>query len=258
MTQPVIEVEHLSVRRGNTIVVSDATFTINRGDYVGIVGPNGGGKTTLVEAILGLLPKESGKITILGKPVEEFDMWEKVGYVPQHAINFDTMFPLTVKELVALGRIGRWNLGKKLNPEDWKEIKEAMEFLEIAHLAERRVGKLSGGQMQRVFIARAITRKPEILILDEPVAGIDPSLQERFYKLLSNLNLKKRTTIIVVSHDLSVVFCRMSKVICVNRKTYTCEVNETTEPEKILREVYGEHFHFVFHKHECRGIFGNE
>lgn len=256
--EPAIEVRNLEVRRGGSTVITDASFTIYRGDYVGIVGPNGGGKTTLVEAILGLLPKTKGEIKIFGKPIEEFDQWERIAYVPQHATNFDEMFPLSVKELVAQGRITRANIGKKLKKEDWKKVEEAMEFLEISHLADRRIGKLSGGQKQRAFIARAIAREPEVLVLDEPAAGVDPAVQEKFYKLLSNLNLKKGTTIISVSHDLSVVFCRMSKVLCVNQKIYSCEVNESTEPEKVLRQIYGDHFHFVFHKHECRGVFGNE
>lgn len=254
--ETVIKVENLEVRRGASPVITDASFIIERGDYVGIVGPNGGGKTTLVEAVLGLLPKTRGVIKIFGKPIEEFDEWGRIAYVPQHATNFDEMFPLTVKELVAQGRIERANMGRKLNAEDWRKVKEAMEFLEISHLSDKRIGKLSGGQKQRAFIARAIARDPEILFLDEPVAGVDPSVQEKFYKLLSDLNLKKGTTIVSVSHDLSVVFCRMSKVICVNQRTYFCDVNEETDPQKVLRQVYGEHFHFVFHKHECRGVFG--
>lgn len=258
MTQePVIEVENLTVRRGNAVTVSNANFKVYRGDYVGVVGPNGGGKTTLIQAILGLIPAEKGRVKIFGKDINEFSAWERIAYVPQHASNFDDFFPLTVRELVALGRTGRHNLGRKLRAEDWKHVDEALAFLEIAHLADSRIGKLSGGQKQRVFIARAIVRNPDILILDEPISGVDPVVQERFYKILSDLNLKKGTTIIIVSHDLSVVFCRMSKVICVNMKVYSCDVNEATDPEKILRNVYGEHFHFVFHKHECRGVFGN-
>ncbi|MCX8173093.1 MAG: metal ABC transporter ATP-binding protein [Thermoplasmata archaeon] len=256
--EPVIEVENLEVKRGASTVVSEASFKIASGEYVGIVGPNGGGKTTLVEAVLGLLPKTKGTVKIFGRPIEDFDQWERIAYVPQHATNFDELFPLTVRELVAQGRIGRAKMGRKLRREDWEKVTEAMEFLEISHLAGKRIGKLSGGQKQRAFIARAIAREPEILVLDEPVAGVDPSVQEKFYKLLSDLNLKKGTTIISVSHDLSVVFCRMSRVICVNQRTYSCEVNEGTDPEKVLRQVYGEHFHFVFHRHECRGVFGNE
>ncbi|MEM3493991.1 MAG: metal ABC transporter ATP-binding protein [Thermoplasmata archaeon] len=256
--EPVIEVENLEVKRGATTVLTDASFTIARGEYVGIVGPNGGGKTTLVEAMLGLLPKTKGKIKIFGKPIEEFAQWERIAYVPQHATNFDEMFPLTVKELVAQGRIGKANIGRNLTPEDWKKVEEAMKFLEISHLRDKRIGKLSGGQKQRAFIARAIAREPDVLVLDEPVAGVDPGVQEKFYKLLSDLNLRKGTTIISVSHDLSVVFCRMSRVLCVNQRIYSCEVNESTDPEKVLRQVYGEHFHFVFHKHECRGVFGND
>jgi zinc transport system ATP-binding protein len=252
---PVLEVENLNVSRSGNLVIEGANFRIDRKDYVGVVGPNGGGKTTLLLAILGMLPKQSGTIKLFGEPTESFSGWEKVAYVSQNAINFDPSFPLTVKELVALGRVNRRNLGRRLGREEWDEVEKAMQLMGMTDLAERRVGELSGGQKQRAFVAKALVRNPEIIFLDEPVAGVDATTQEKFYQKMSELNSKKGITILIVSHDLAAVFCRMSKVICVNREVNVSEITPGQDPNNILRKVYGEHFHFVYHEHKCEGEF---
>jgi len=251
----VLEVENLNVSRSGNLVIENANFGIRRKDYVGIVGPNGGGKTTLLLAILGMLPKQSGSIRLFGEPAESFSSWEKIAYVSQNAINFDSSFPLTVKELVALGKVNRRNLGRRLGRGEWDEVEEAMEFMGRADLSEKRVGELSGGQKQRAFVAKALVRNPEVIFLDEPVAGVDATTQEKFYQKLSDLNGKKGITILIVSHDLTAVFCRMSKVICVNREVNVSEITPGQDPNKILRKAYGEHFHFVYHEHKCEGDF---
>jgi zinc transport system ATP-binding protein len=124
----------------------------------------------------------------------------------------------------------------------------------ISKLAGRRIGQLSGGQKQRVFVAKAIVRNPEILILDEPAAGVDHEAEERFNMKLSDLNKKQGTTILIVSHDLAAVFCRMNRVMCINKKVYTSDITPEADPNEILKKAYGDHFHFVFHEHTCEGI----
>ena len=255
---PVLDVSGLDVSRANSLVIEDAKFSIQRGDYVGIVGPNGGGKTTLLLALLNIIPKTKGNIRLFGQNTESFSHWEKVAYVPQHAVNFDSQFPLTVKELVSLGRINRKNIGRPLKQSDWKAVKEALEFMGIADIENRRIGQLSGGQKQRVFVAKALVRNPEIILLDEPIVGVDTKTQEKFYKKLSELNVKKNITILLVTHDLTAVFCRMSKVMCVNRRVNIAEITKDLKPEQILGEAYGEHFHFVFHQHKCEMDNDNE
>ncbi len=255
---PVLEVSDLHVARSNSVVIEDANFTIHRGDYVGIVGPNGGGKTTLFLAILNILPKTRGTIRLFGQDIESFSRWEKVAYVPQHAVNFDPHFPLAVRELVSLGRVNRGNLGRTLKRKDWEAVDEALEFMGISDIANRRIGQLSGGQKQRVFVAKALVRKPEIILLDEPIVGVDAGTQEKFYKKLSDLNVAKGITIMLVTHDLTAVFCRMSKVMCMNRWVNTAEITENLKPNEVLRKAYGEHFHFVFHEHECKRVFEDE
>lgn len=254
----ILEVSNLHVDRSNSVVIEHADFTIDRGDYVGIVGPNGGGKTTLILALLNSLPKTKGTIRLFGQNIESFSKWEKVAYVPQHAVNFDSNFPLTVRELVSLGRLNRGNMGRPLNRKDWSSVDEVLEFMGISEIASKRVGQLSGGQKQRVFVAKALVRNPEIIFLDEPVVGVDAQTQEKFYKKLSDLNIKKGITILIVTHDLAAVFCRMSKVMCVNRWVNVAEITESLKPEEVLRKAYGEHFHFVFHRHECERVFEDE
>jgi zinc transport system ATP-binding protein len=251
----VLEIRDLSVERSNSLVIEDATFDIHGGDYVGIVGPNGGGKTTLLEAILGILPSKKGVIRIFGEDAKSYSRWERVAYISQEATDFDPSFPMSVRELVALGRLNKSNVGRRLKEEDWKAVDDALNFMEISDISHKRIGNLSGGQKQRAFIAKSLVRNPQIIILDEPVTGVDAQTQERFYKRLSNLNAERGVTILVVTHDLAAVFCRMSKVVCVNRKVNVSKITEDTDPDQVLRQVYGEHFHFVFHRHVCEGEF---
>jgi zinc transport system ATP-binding protein len=255
---PVLEVSDLNVNRANSVVIEDANFTIQRGDYVGIVGPNGGGKTTLLLALLNITPRTKGTIRFFGQDIESFSHWEKVAYVPQHAINFDSQFPLTVRELVSLGRVNRRNLGRTLKHTDLESVDDALEFMGISDIANRRIGQLSGGQKQRVFVAKALVRNPEIILLDEPIVGVDAKTQEKFYKKLSDLNVKKGITIMLVTHDLTAVFCRMSKVMCINRLVNVSEITADLKPNELLSKAYGEHFHFVFHEHKCKRVFEDE
>lgn len=256
--QPVIEVSGVSITRSGERVIEDATFTVNQGDFIGIVGPNGGGKTSLLKAALGLLTRDAGVITLFGTPIEQFRDWSRVAYVGQDSINFDQNFPLSVRELVGLGRISRENIGRRLGADDWKRVDEMLKFMGISDLSDKRIGKLSGGQKQRVFVAKAMVREPDVLLLDEPVSGVDAETHERFYMKLSNLNAQKGTTILDVSHDLSSVFCRMNRVICVNRKVNLANISDEISFTTALKKAYGDHFHFVFHQHLCEGIFEDD
>ncbi len=251
---PVLEVRDLDVSRSGDIVVKGATFTINEGDFVGIVGPNGGGKTTLLHAILGILPSK-GRIRLFGEGINRFRRWERVAYVSQHAINFDPQFPLSVRELVGLGRVRRGNLGRPLRKEDWSAVDDALGAMDLTELAYRRIGNLSGGEKQRVFVAKALVRDPDLMILDEPVAGVDATTMERFYQRISDLNQERGITVLIVSHDLTAVFCRMSKVMCVNHDVHYANITPDLDHNELLRKGYGEHFHFVFHEHSCEGVF---
>jgi zinc transport system ATP-binding protein len=255
---PVLEVKNLHVSRGGERAIEDANFAINKGDYVGIVGPNGGGKTTLLSAILNFLPVSGGSISLFGVDLVKFAAWEKIAYISQHATSFENQFPLTVRELVSLGCIKKGNVGRRFKREDWKAVDESIEFMGLTDVADRRIGQLSGGQKQRVFVAKALARKPELIFLDEPIVGVDSNAQEKFYQKLSDLNAQRQTTILIVTHDLTAVFCRMSKVLCINKNVEVAQITDDLDANLLLKRAYGEHFHFVFHKHECRGVFKNE
>jgi zinc transport system ATP-binding protein len=254
---PILEVENLYVNRGSDPVIENANFTINKGDYVGVVGPNGGGKTTLLSAILNFLPPTKGTIRLFGKETAKFTAWEKIAYISQHATSFENEFPLTVRELVSLGCIRKGNVGRRFRHEDWVAVDESIDFMGLRDVADKRIGQLSGGQKQRVFVAKALARKPELIFLDEPIVGVDSHAQERFYKKLSDLNTERQTTILIVTHDLASVFCRMSKVLCINKKVEVAEITEALDTNQLLKRAYGDHFHFVFHRHECTGVFNN-
>jgi zinc transport system ATP-binding protein len=257
-TTPILEVKNVDVVRSGELVIQDARFAVNRGDYVGLVGPNGGGKTTLLLSILNFLPRARGVVRLFGQDIDRFSSWEKVAYISQNATSFDSHFPLTVREMVALGCIRKGNIGRRFRREDWEAVDESIDFMGLADVAHKRIGQLSGGQKQRVFVAKALARKPEMIFLDEPVVGVDAATQEKFYKKLSDLNAKKRTTILIVTHDLASVFCRMSKVLCVNRHVEVARITDDLDPNLLLKRAYGEHFHFVFHRHECKGVFEDE
>jgi len=249
-----VEVNGLTLHRNGNPIIEDASFTIERGDFTGIVGPNGGGKTTLVLGLLGLLPAAKGTIKLFGTELQRFRDWDRVGYVSQDATNYDDKFPLTVRELVGIGLASGKNIGRPLTSSDWKRVEEELKFMGLGIHLDCRIGELSRGQRQRMAVARALVRRPDLLVLDEPEAGMDANALESFYGKLSEIQKDRNTTVLVVSHDLSTVFCRMSRVLCVNRVVYSSGIDGTKE-EELLKKVYGDHFHFVYHKHECEAGF---
>ena len=255
---PIVELQNVDVVRSGELVIQNANFSIQTGDYVGLVGPNGGGKTTLILSLLNFLPRAKGTIRLFGIDIDKFSAWEKVAYISQTATSFDTKFPLTVRELVSLGRIKKGNVARRFTSEDWQAVDDSITFMGLTDVAHKRIGQLSGGQKQRVFVAKALARNPEIIFLDEPIVGVDAATQEKFFKKLSDLNTERKTTILLVTHDLTSVFCRMSKVMCVNRQVEVAEITQDLDPNALLKRAYGEHFHFVFHRHECRGVFDND
>lgn len=238
-----ISLENVSFKYENTLVLSKVNFEIKKGDYVTFIGPNGGGKTTLLKLILGFIKPFEGEIKV---NIEK----KKIGYVPQKAVNFDQNFPATVSEVVAMGRIANKGLIKMLNKDDYDKIESALKFVEMWDKREEKIGELSGGQQQRVFIARALCSEPEILILDEPTTGIDSNSRNNFYTLLKELN-KKGITLILVSHDVSAVVKDITRIICINQ-TVNChnDINELNKKENKFLCAYPHNIKFVGHKHD--------
>jgi zinc transport system ATP-binding protein len=207
----VVEIEHLTVKYPDVKALDDVTFTVKEGDFLGIIGPNGAGKSTLFASMLGLNTQYDGSIKFFGQDIRKSkDYLKEIGYVPQKPI-FEKNFPATVSDIVQM------SLRKESNE---KKIDEILQQLWIHELSNRRIGELSGGQQQRVFIAKALVNNPKILILDEPVTGIDQQSIDLFYSILKELNSKQKITIIWSSHDLDAVNQLANHVACLNRTLF--------------------------------------
>lgn len=247
MSEKVIEARDVVVKYNGVPVLDHVSLDVMKGDFLGIVGPNGGGKTTLLNAILGNVKLASGEVRLFGTELSKFKDFQRIGYVAQHAIQFDPLFPATVEEIVRLGCVSRGRLGRPLRAEDRRAVDEAMELVGIGDIRGRKISELSGGQKQRIFIAKALVKRPELLVLDEATSGLDISIQDRFVSLLKRLSAETGVTIVTVSHDLSGVMCQANKLAVVNRRLELTEIVPGMDPTKALREAYGEHFTFVFH-----------
>ena len=213
MSLKAVEINDLSVKYNEQLVLKNINFTIDEKDFVAIIGPNGGGKSTLLKIILGILTPDSGDVKVFGKSPKKARKF--MGYLPQ-SIKFDHDFPINVFETVLTGRYH--GLFKGYTEEDDTAVLQALKDVEMDMFKDRQISKLSGGQMQRVFIARAIVREPKLLILDEPMASIDPEMQHSFYKLMSRL--KSKMSIILVSHDVGAVSTHVDKIACLNQELF--------------------------------------
>ena len=212
-------------------VLHDINLQINKRDLLGIIGPNGGGKTTLLKIMLGLLKPTKGKLKIFGKMPKEAR--DKIGYVPQVA-TFDRDFPITALEVTLMGKLGKRGLGSGFTKEDHEEALQALDQVGMLSYSKRQVGLLSGGQIQRVLVARALIKKPKLLLLDEPLSSLDPEAQQNFYELLNKL--KKNMAIVIVTHDITAASFYIEKIACLNVKLYYH--GKTKEGMKYIEETY--------------------
>jgi len=214
----VIQATNLAVRYGQTEALRDISFSIEKGDFVGLVGPNGGGKTTLAKAVLGLIPKTKGKILLFGKEQKNFDGFSKIGYLPQKQSSINQLFPATVGEVIFLGLLSKKRRPKRISQEDGRKIDQTLSLLGILDLKNKMLSELSGGQQQRALLARALVSDPELLILDEPSTALDPSSREDFFKLVQKLNQETKTTIILITHDTGYIGQYANKLLYIDRK----------------------------------------
>jgi zinc transport system ATP-binding protein len=207
----IVEIENLTVQYPDVKALDNVSFEVNQGDFLGIIGPNGAGKSTLFDVMLGLNTKYKGTIKFFGEDIRKSkEHLKEIGYVPQKPI-FEKNFPVTVTDVVRMGL---------RNETDENKIDEVLQQLWIHELRNRRIGELSEGQQQRVFIAKALITNPKILILDEPVTGIDQQNIDLFYSILRELNSKRKITIIWSSHDLDAVNQLANHVACLNRTLF--------------------------------------
>lgn len=247
-TKNIIEVGEVSFGYNEDLVLDGVNLNVHKGDYLGVIGPNGGGKTTLIKIMLGLLTPTRGTVKIFGEEIESFKDWWKIGYVPQKVINFDVNFPATVYEVVAMGRYGKVGLFKSLGKEDKKIIDDSLKQVEMYEFKDRIIGDLSGGQQQRVFIARALAGKPEVVFLDEPMAGVDVLAQDQFYQLLRKLNHDLELTLVFISHDIEAVVNEVTEIAFVNR-TLIYENDPKRFAKNGIGKLYGDKQ--IIHQHHA-------
>ncbi len=242
MSVPVIELEGVTFSFGGPPAVQNVHLVVEAGEFLGIVGPNAGGKSTLLKLILGLLEPQKGRIRVLGRAPAEAS--RSVGYVPQYP-SFPRDFPISVEQAVLMGRLGSGPVPGGYRRADRKAVRRFMEEVEIGDLGPRQIGTLSGGQLQRMLLARALVSEPQILILDEPTANIDQRLESDIFDLLKLLN--ERMAILVVSHDVAFISSYVSRVACLNM-TLVCHHTDAIDGQ-VIQELYAEDVRMVAHRH---------
>jgi zinc transport system ATP-binding protein len=231
-SEPAISLEHIYVAYDGYTALEDINLKINQLDYLGIIGPNGGGKTTLLKAIVGHIRPKKGRILINGRPPSKAR--SLLGYVPQVS-TFDNQYPISVWDVVLMGRLSKSGFFSRYDDNDKEHTSKALQLVDMFDRRFRQVGDLSGGQIQRVLIARALASSPQILLLDEPTASIDSEIEKGLYDLLNELN--KDLTIILVSHDIGAISSHVKSIACLNRKLYHHGSKDLT-PE-VIEAVYG-------------------
>ncbi|MGA7802438.1 MAG: ABC transporter ATP-binding protein [Gammaproteobacteria bacterium] len=239
---PVVQVADVSFSYGGPPALEHVSLEIAEREFIGLVGPNGGGKSTLLKIVLGLLEPDAGTVTVFGRRPTEAS--GAIGYVPQHTA-FARDFPMSVEEAVLLGRLGKTRLWGGYRRADRTLARQAMEETAIADLARRRLNALSGGQFQRMLIARALTSEPRMLILDEPTANIDLRAEQDIFDLFRRLN--ERMTVLVVSHDIGFITQYVSRVACLNR-TLVCHPTAALSGG-IIKDLYGTPVRMIEHTH---------
>ncbi len=224
MVEPIIEVNGVWYAFNGQPVLKDVDLTVLPGDFLVVIGPNGGGKTTLLKLMLGLLEPTRGTVRVFGQSPAKAA--HRIGYVPQN-VHINKTFPISVLDVVLMGRLRTGRGWSRHTRQDRKSAQAALEQVGIWELQERRIGELSGGQLQRVFIARALVSKPEILFLDEAMASIDAQSRSEFYETLAELN--RTVTIVAVSHDLMILSSHVKSVACINRDLHYHDSGEITQ-----------------------------
>ncbi|MDR1924256.1 MAG: ABC transporter ATP-binding protein [Planctomycetaceae bacterium] len=249
MSEFVVSFNSVKFSYSEPVVLQDVTFFVRRGDFVSVVGPNGGGKTTLLKLMLGMLEPDSGEVKLFGCPPS--NNITRVGYTPQF-MSVDTNFPISVLDVVLMGRVGQKNFwadifsAYRYTKNDKIAAMDALRKLQLDNVINVPFGKLSGGQKQRVLIARAICGEPELLLLDEPTNNIDATSENILQEMLTELN--KSMTIIMVSHDARFVSQCVKNVICVNKTVATHHTSELNE--KTIHQLYNQHdLRIVLHNH---------
>ncbi|ENH96884.1 zinc ABC transporter ATP-binding protein [Gracilibacillus halophilus YIM-C55.5] len=218
MSEPkIVEVKNVSFRYEKEWAIEHVNFSIDKGQFLGLVGPNGSGKSTLIYLILGLIKPNKGSIRVFDESITHFNKWKEIGYVPQKANSFNTGFPASVLEVVKSGLVSRLGIFRFLKRKHTQKAIEALKIVDMEDFAKSNIGELSGGQQQRVFIARALVSDPSLLILDEPTVGVDTKHVTDLYDLLGRLNKKNGITLLMITHDIGTITEHATHVVSMNK-----------------------------------------
>jgi len=236
--KPIVEIRDVSVKYPNGVMALEGiNIDVNQKDLIALIGPNGAGKSTLLKVILGLTKPTSGTIKLFGSPDLSKNL-KYVGYVPQSAQARDPNLPFSVYETVMLGRTPIAGLFHGMKEEDRQKVEETLKLFGIYELKDRKIGQLSGGQSQRVFLAKAMVAEPKLLLLDEPTSGVDTTSKKEFYNVLDRLNKERGITVILSSHDIGVITKIANRVLCVNRSQFFCGENEDFAADVEIHKMY--------------------
>jgi zinc transport system ATP-binding protein len=246
-----INLKDISFKYENSLVLENVSFSLQKGEFLGLIGPNGSGKSTLIKIILGMLKPTKGEIQLFDSPISNFNEWPKIGYVSQKANTFNGGFPATVFEVVSTGLFGKMGLFKWMGKQEKEMVKHAINIVGLSGYEKQNIGKLSGGQQQRVFIARAIVSEPELLILDEPTVGVDANSEIQFYQLLEKMHSDLKVTLLLVTHDIGAITSRVDTIACLNKKLFFHGKPSEFEPNRIeiTDQLYRENVHVLQHNH---------
>ena len=250
MPHEVVRTESLCCSYRVGLVLEDISITVEAGDYVGIVGPNGSGKSTLVQSLIGLVAISAGSASLFGVPHDKFSAWGRIGYLPQSLRLLNQIFPATVAETVGLGLLSRKRFPRKMTRSDWECVDTTLESLAISDLRSKLIGELSGGQQQRVLLARALVNNPELLILDEPTAALDPETRERFYSLIADVNRSSGVTVLLVTHDTGAIGQHATKMLYLDKRVLFYGSFDEFCASEDMSALFGVHSqHLMCHRH---------
>ncbi len=235
----IARLEDVWVSYGGKPALEGVSLDIEEREFLGLIGPNGGGKTTLLKLMLGLVRPDRGKVEVFGISPENLGRKRHlIGYIPQKSL-IDWEFPASVFDVVMMGRYGMIGLFRRPRPVDREAVLRNLERVGMAGFAKRQIGQLSGGEQQRVFIARALAGEPRLLLLDEPVTGLDAAAQADFYYSLKGLQQELGLTIVMASHDIGVISSHVEKIACLNHILYSHAAPSEVLTTGLLERVYG-------------------
>lgn len=240
MKEKIVEANNISFSYGKNQVLNNISFHIEKGDFIGIIGPNGSAKSTLIKLMVGTLKPDKGSMQLFNKDIKVFKGFNKIGYISQNVRDINSKFPATVEEVVESNLYSQLGFLKLSNKNIREKAYEVLKIVDMENYKDTLIGELSGGQKQRVFIARSLINRPEILFMDEPLVGVDVNSQDKTYNLLDKINKEYNITLVMVSHDIGKITIKANKIFSLRNKKIYIHDSKKVEAEELLKEIYNE------------------